>query len=83
MKEQDAMAYVLEWYERVGEALVGEEELKELTLDELQRLFGVQKTDPMYEMFEVDERRARALQRHVEHTIDLRQHEYFVTSLRL
>ncbi|HYE96394.1 MAG TPA: hypothetical protein VD962_09305 [Rubricoccaceae bacterium] len=80
---EDDVERVLEWYEKEpGEALVGEEPLKGIGLDELRALFHPEEADAEmllpYEVETTEE--AAALQRAVEHRIDLDAYVYFVAA---
>ena len=77
---------VLEWYPKEGEDefIVGEEELKDISLEELRELFGVtvgETDDPlMYHGYLIDEKYLGRIQKCVSHTIDLSQFEYYVVA---
>lgn len=73
---------VLEWYEKdPGDALVGEETLRGLGLDELRALFGPGPDDPvMLDVYEVEPVEVGRLQRAVDHPIDLDAFDYFVAA---
>jgi hypothetical protein len=61
-----------------GDDLIEEWPLDELSLSDLQALFGVGDDDPMYDSFRVTEEHAEPLRRVTSADIDLRQYEYFV-----
>lgn len=69
---------VLTWFQKDGDALVGEEALKGITVDELQRLFGTSPDDPMYAEYPARAPHVPRLQQCVNHRIDLNAFEYFV-----
>jgi hypothetical protein len=77
---------VLEWYPKEGEDefLVGEEELKNISLEELRELFEVnvgETDDPlMYGGYPVKKSHLKRIQKAVSHKIDLSLYEYFVTA---
>ncbi len=73
---------VLEWYEKdPGEALVGDEPLRGISLDGLRDLFGPDPEDPaMYDVYEVEPREVERLQQAVDHRIDLDAYDYFVAA---
>lgn len=73
---------VLEWYEKdPGEALVGEETLRDLSLDDLRALFSPGDDDPyMVDVYEVEAAEVDRLQRAVSHRIDLDRFDYFVAA---
>ncbi|HLA64610.1 MAG TPA: hypothetical protein VK610_09305 [Rhodothermales bacterium] len=83
---EDDVDRVLEWYEKEpGDALVGEEPLAGIGLDELRTLFHPDDEDDpeMVLSYEVETpAEAAALQRAVTHPIDLDAHDYFVAAYR-
>lgn len=79
---EDQVERVLEWYEKdPGDALVGDEPLTEIPLDELVELFRPDDDDPlMHLVYEVEPREVGRLQRAVRHAIDLDAYDYFVAA---
>ena len=80
---EDQVERVLEWYEKdPGDALVGDEPLAGIGLDELIELFGPDPDDDplMHLVYEVEPREVERLQRAVQHRIDLDAHDYFVAA---
>ena len=75
---------VLEWYEKEpGEALVGEERLEGIGLDDLRALFRPDDDPEMFLPYEVETaEEAAALQPAVRHRIDLGAYAYFVAAYR-
>ena len=76
---------VLEWYEKdPGEALVGDEVLQGVTLDDLRGIFHPDPDDDpeMLLVYEVEEGDVARLQAFAEHAIDLSAHDYFVAAYR-
>lgn len=77
---------VLEWYPKEGEdeSIIGEEELNDISLEELRELFGVtvgETDDPlMYHVYLIAEEHLARIQKSVSHTIDLSQFEYYVAA---
>ena len=70
----------LQWYDKVTEFSVNNENLKGITLPELQELFNVSSNDPMYDCWEVKEKHIEILQKHVKHSIELDKYDYFIES---
>jgi len=68
----------LQWYDKITETPVGDEDLVGIELGELQRLFSVPLKNPMYDCWEVKENHLEILQKHVSHIIDLKKYDYFV-----
>lgn len=80
---EDDIERVLEWYEKdPGEALVGDEPLRDISLSELLALFSPDDDPEMYDTYEVEPSEVDRLQRAVEHTIDLDAYDYFVAAYR-
>jgi hypothetical protein len=67
------------WFEKSpGESFIGKEDLTDITLSELQRIFSVQTDNPMYDCWPVRRKHIRLLQKHVRHLIDLTMYDYFI-----
>lgn len=70
---------VLEWYEKdPGDCLIGEEVLLGVTLEELQEIFEIEKSNPMYDCYKVEIKEANKLQNFIKTKIDTEQYNYFV-----
>ena len=68
---------VLRWYEKNGDALVGEQVLN-LDLHWLQKLFGESRDSLMFECYPVSRMQARYLQRRLRRSFDLDSYAYFL-----
>jgi hypothetical protein len=80
---EDQVERVLEWYEKdPGDALVGDEPLADIGLDELIELFQPDPDDDplMHLVYEVEPHEVERLQRAVQHRIDLGAYDYFVAA---
>ncbi len=77
---------LLEWYPLEGEdeSIIGEEELNDISLEELRELFDVtvgETDDPlMYHVYLIDEKHLARIQKSVSHAIDLSQFEYCIAA---
>jgi len=70
---------VLRWYQKnPGDELVGEAEMQEVSLTDLQKLFEIQLDDPMYECYPVTQKHIEYLRQHIDAEIDITKHDYFV-----
>ncbi len=69
---------VLRWYEKQGDALVGEKVLSNIELSELQQLFDQPLDNLMYECYLVTDEQVNYLQERLNQTFDLQSYEYFV-----
>ena len=69
---------VLRWYEKDGDALIGEKLLNNINLSELQRLFGEPKNNLMFECYPITQLQARFLQRRLKQSFDLSSYAYFL-----
>jgi hypothetical protein len=69
---------VLRWYEKDGDALIGERLLNNINLSELQKLFGEPKDNLMFECYPINQLQARFLQRRLKQSFDLRSYAYFL-----
>ena len=68
---------VLRWYEKNGDALVGEQVLN-IDLRSLQKLFGESRDSLMFECYPVSRMQARYLQRRLRRSFDLNSYAYFL-----
>jgi hypothetical protein len=76
-----AVMRVLRWYEKEGDALIGEAELVGLELSPLQNLFGEWPEDPLYyACYPVRASHLEELEKYLpsQLLIDLERYEYFV-----
>ena len=70
---------MLRWFEKsTGDSLAGEAELCDVTLPDLQDIFGVPQGDPMYDCWPVRAEHLPALSPYVPVPIDLTKFDYFV-----
>lgn len=78
-REKSKLIRVLRWFDKVGDALVGECELKDIELKLLQDIFDQPSDDPMYYSYPVSQIHVRLIQQYCEqHEIDLSKFDYFV-----
>ena len=70
----------LSWYERDGDALVGEVDLRSISLAQLRRWFGLGASNPMADSFPVKARQAEHLRAALGRPIHLDRYSYFVVS---
>ena len=68
----------IQWYDKATDSALGREELKEIELAELQKLFNVPPENPMYDSWEVEEEHLETLKKHLNHSIDLNLYDYFI-----
>jgi hypothetical protein len=68
----------LSFFEKQGDAFIGEYPLIGIDLPALQKLFGVDLGDPMYDVWPVGPNEAAVLRHHVDGPIDLSKYDYFV-----
>jgi hypothetical protein len=77
----------LTWFDKTTEGLVGQEDLKGASLDDLRFIFGVAADDSidpmMYGCYPVEERHARQLQRFVSVAIKPGEFDFFVEASRV
>ena len=80
MTDEGSIARVtrwLRWFEAHGDRLVGEKQLKKITLEELQTMFSVN-ADPMFDCFRVQAPQVARLELAIGDRIALDRFEYFV-----
>jgi hypothetical protein len=69
----------IRWFEKdPGDALVGESELSKVSLSSLQKEFGVQPDNPMYDCFSVEPKHLDFLDKYCDVDIDLSKFDYFI-----
>ena len=83
--DESQVKRVLEWYEKdPGDALIGEEPLRDLRLDELRELFGVTPDDPedppMFYKYAVEPQHVGRVQQAVDHRVDLDRFDYLIAA---
>ena len=71
---------VLEAFQKDTEAFAFEAPLRGISLPQLQMIFGVPESDPMYDCWAVKEQHVLLLQPHVDSPIDLNRYDYFVSA---
>lgn len=76
-KPKQQVIRVLRWYKKDGDALVGEQVLN-LNLRSLQKLFGESRDSLMFECYPVSRMQARYLQRRLRRSFDLDSYAYFL-----
>ena len=76
-KPKQQVIRVLRWYEKNGDALVGEQVLN-IDLRSLQKLFGESRDSLMFECYPVSRMQARYLQRRLRRTFNLDSYAYFL-----
>ena len=76
-KPKQQVIRVLRWYEKNGDALVGEQVLN-IDLRWLQKLFGESRDSLMFECYPVSRMQARYLQRRLRRAFDLDSYAYFL-----
>jgi hypothetical protein len=69
---------ILRWYEKHGDALVGETVLNNINLSELQWLFGETKDNLMFECYPLTNIQAKYLQIKLKQDFDLQSYAYFL-----
>ena len=69
---------VLRWYEKNGDALIGERLLNNINLSELQRLFDEPQDNLMFECYPVNQLQARYLEGRLKQSFDLHSYAYFL-----
>ena len=77
-KQTQKVLRVLRWYQKYGDALVGEKVLSNINLSELQRLLAEPKDNLMFECYPVAKVQARYLQRRLRQSFDFQSYAYFV-----
>ena len=69
---------MLNWYEKAGNNLVGEEAILDLSVDDVLNLFGVPFWNQVYHCFAIEDEQVSSVQSHVKHTLDPKNYAYFI-----
>jgi hypothetical protein len=69
---------VLNWYEIKGKNLVGEEPVKNLTADDMLKLFKMPFWNEIYHCWSIEPGHVDLFQANVDHHIDTKKYAYFV-----
>ncbi|MBI1922625.1 hypothetical protein HYR99_00090 [Candidatus Poribacteria bacterium] len=78
MKPEKNVVRIITKFQKDGDDLLDEVELKGITLKMLQLLFQRPPEDPMYLCYPVSKTQAKSLQKYVNEKIDLETYDYFV-----
>lgn len=78
MSEETNVSLVLNWYEKVGNNLVGEEPIKNLTVDDILKLFDAPFWNKIYHCWALEQPGFATIQPNVQHQIDPDKYAYFV-----
>lgn len=74
---------LLNWYELQGKNLIGEEELHDLSIDAMLKLFDDPFWNGQYQCWAVEPQHVSALQPHIKHVLQPQLHAYFVEAIRI
>lgn len=74
---------MLNWYEREGKSLVGEEPLPGMSLDDALQLFDTPFWNGMYHCWAVESEHIKTLQPHAKHPINPAKYSYFVEAYKV
>ncbi|TNF39084.1 MAG: hypothetical protein EP315_00295 [Gammaproteobacteria bacterium] len=83
VSENTNVALVLNWYELKGKNLVGEEPIRNMSSEDILKLFDAPFWNKIYHCWAVENTHIPVLQPHVDHHIDAEQFAYFVEIYRI
>lgn len=70
---------VIRWFEKDGDALVGEVRLDEVDLPRLRKLFNIPENNPMYDCYPIKtKRQIRYIQKATRHPVNPWSYDYFL-----
>jgi hypothetical protein len=69
----------IEWYEKNGDVPLGMDLLQNVSLSELQALFGQSQDNPMYDAYPIAAIHVELLQPKLIHRLDLERYDYFLS----
>lgn len=79
-----AVSRVLRWFEREGDDLVGEKIISNVDLEHLQKLFGIDLENPMYDCYPVESaQQINYFQNLLNLELDTKSYDYFVECDRI
>ena len=78
MPEDTSVTLVLNWYEKTGNNLVGEETIHGLTLDSILGLFEAPFWNKNFQCWAIEDSHVAAIQPHVQHHLDPQKYSYFI-----
>lgn len=72
---------VLRWFEKEGDELIGEKKIDNISLESLQKLFGIDSENPMYDCYPVESTEQLSyLQNLLNLGLDIKSYDYFIES---
>ncbi|MGL6341934.1 MAG: DUF7683 domain-containing protein [Waterburya sp.] len=70
---------ILRWFEKEGDDLVGEKTIDNISLELLQKLFGIDSENPMYDCYPVESaEQINYLQNLLNFELDTKSYDYFI-----
>jgi hypothetical protein len=70
---------VLRWFEKEGENLIGQKTIDNISLEQLQKLFGIDSQNPMYDCYLVEsDEQINYLQSLLDFQLDTQSYDYLV-----
>ena len=70
---------VLRWFEKEGDELIGEKKIDNISLEYLQKLFGIDSENPMYDCYPVESaEQINYLQNLLKFELDTKSYDYFI-----
>ena len=78
MADTNHVKLMLNWYEIKGKNLIGEEPIKNLTAEDMLKLFNAPFWNKIYHCWSVEPAHISLLQANVDHQIDTKKYSYFV-----
>ncbi len=70
---------VLRWFEKEGDDLIGEKMIDNISLEQLQKMFGIDSENPMYDCYPVESaEQINYLQNLLNFDLDTKSYDYFI-----
>ncbi len=73
---------ILNWYELEGKNLIGEEEIQDLSISDILRVFDAPFWNGLYQCWALEPQHVAAIQPHVGHILQLDRHAYFIETIK-
>ena len=72
------MPHVIRYFDKCDESYLGEIELSEIPITVLQTIFSVEKNNPMYDSFAIDNEHLEAISGYVSIPLEMNKYDYFL-----
>lgn len=82
MSENANVTLVLNWYEKSGNSLIGEEVIQGMNLDEILNMFEAPFWNKNFQCWAIDDSHVANIQPHVKHILEPKKYCYFIEAYK-